>query len=169
MNTAIKKSFKKYSMFGFTRNPIFDKNSAGGPAPPPSKSSATACTPTPSLTPSTTRTLLKFHLGIHQHQPHFAELEETSYAEEIAAEHAETPPTQRNSPSSQARKYSKAPNVSKPPATYILDNYDRRKPTRRSHQLRHQKTRTINGVTEHYVQRVRGFNSILAASSIDAA
>ena len=56
MNTAIKKHFKKYSMFGFTGTPIFDKNSVGGPAPPPSKSSATACTPTPSSTPSTTRT-----------------------------------------------------------------------------------------------------------------
>lgn len=60
MHAAIRKSFKKYHLFGFTGTPIFAENAGATGRPdmraPRRNSSANASTPTPSLTRSPTAT-----------------------------------------------------------------------------------------------------------------
>lgn len=169
MNTAIKKSFKKYSMFGFTGTPIFEKNSAGGPGTTTVEVFGDCLHTYTVVDAINDKNVLKFHLEYTNTSPHFAELEEASYAEEIAAEHAETPDAKELEKFAKSKEVLESPERIEAVATYILDNYDRKTNQSAATSYDIKKTRTINGVTEHYVQRVRGFNSILATSSIDAA
>ena len=168
MNTAIKKSFKKYSMFGFTGTPIFDKNSAGGPGTTTVEVFGDCLHTYTVVDAINDKNVLKFHLEYTNTSPHFAELEETSYAEEIAAERAETPDAKELAKFAKSKEVLESPERIEAVATYILDNYDR-KTNQKEGGYDLKKSRTINKVTEHYVERVRGFNSILATSSIDAA
>ena len=157
---------QKYSMFGFTGTPSSKRTPQAAPAPPPSKSSATACH-TYRRWRHQRQERAEIPPGIHQHQPHPPNSKKPPTAEGIAAERSETP---RREGTRQVRKSKvlESPERyrSQPPA--ILDNYDR-KPTRAQppattskdphHQRRHRTLRFS----------VRGFNSILATSSIDAA
>ena len=169
MNTAIKKSFKKYSMFGFTGTPIFEKNSAGGPGTTTVEVFGDCLHTYTVVDAINDKNVLKFHLEYTNTSPHFAELEEASYAEEIAAEHAETPDAKELEKFAKSKEVLESPERIEAVATYILDNYDRKTNQSAATSYDIKKTRTINGVTKHYVERVRGFNSILATSSIDAA
>ena len=169
MNTAIKKHFKKYSMFGFTGTPIFEKNSAGGPGTTTVEVFGDCLHTYTVVDAINDKNVLKFHLEYTNTSPHFAELEETSYAEEIAAERAETPDAKELEKFAKSKEVLESPERIEAVATYILDNYDRKTNQSAATSYDVKKTRTINGVTKHYVERVRGFNSILATSSIDAA
>ena len=169
MNTAIKKSFKKYSMFGFTGTPIFEKNSAGGPGTTTVEVFGDCLHTYTVVDAINDKNVLKFHLEYTNTSPHFAELEEASYAEEIAAEHAETPDAKELEKFAKSKEVLESPERIEAVATYILDNYDRKTNQSAATSYEVKKTRTINGVTKHFVERVRGFNSILATSSIDAA
>ena len=169
MNTAIKKSFKKYSMFGFTGTPIFEKNSAGGPGTTTVEVFGDCLHTYTVVDAINDKNVLKFHLEYTNTSPDFAELEEASYAEEIAAEHAETPDAKELEKFAKSKEVLESPQRIEAVATYILDNYDRKTNQSSATSYDVKKTRTINGVTKHYVERVRGFNSILATSSIDAA
>ena len=169
MNTAIKKHFKKYSMFGFTGTPIFDKNSAGGPGTTTVEVFGDCLHTYTVVDAINDKNVLKFHLEYTNTSPDFAELEAASYADEIAAEHAETPDAKELEKFAKSKEVLESPQRIEAVATYILDNYDRKTNQGAATSYDVKKTRTINGVTEHYVERVRGFNSILATSSIDAA
>lgn len=168
MNANIKKRFKNYCMFGFTGTPIFDENSAGGPGTTTVEVFGDCLHSYTVVDAIRDKNVLPFHLEYTNTSPTFACLEESAYAEEIAAERAAT------SDAKELEKFAKTKAVLESPerieaiATYILDNYDRKTNQKeRGYDLK--KSRTINKVTEHYVERVRGFNSILATSSIDAA
>ena len=169
MHRSIRKRFTKYSMFGFTGTPIFEKNSAGGPGTTTVEVFGDCLHTYTVVDAINDKNVLKFHLEYTNTSPHFAELEEASYAEEIAAERAETPDAKELEKFAKSKEVLESPERIEAVATYILDNYDRKTNQSAATSYDIKKTRTINGVTKHYVQRVRGFNSILATSSIDAA
>lgn len=170
MNSSIKERFRNYSMFGFTGTPIFDKNSAGGPGTTTAEVFGDCLHSYTVVDAIRDKNVLKFHLEYTNTSPTFAELEESAYAEEVAAERTETPDVKELEKFAKSKEVLESPERIEAIATYILDNYDRKTSNESvgtSYDIK--KTRTINGVTEHYVERVRGFNSILATSSIDAA
>lgn len=168
MNTAIKKRFKNYCMFGFTGTPIFDENSAGGPGTTTVEVFGDCLHSYTVVDAIRDKNVLPFHLEYTNTSPTFACLEESAYADEIAAERAATPDAKELAKFAKTKAVLESPERIEAIATYILDNYDRKTNQKeRGYELK--KSRTINKVTEHYVERVRGFNSILATSSIDAA
>ena len=169
MNRSIKERFRNYSMFGFTGTPIFDKNSAGGPGTTTAEVFGDCLHSYTVVDAIRDKNVLKFHLEYTNTSPTFAELEESAYAEEIAAERAETPDAKELEKLAKSKEVLESPERIEAIATYILDNYDRKTNQSAGTSYDIKKTRTINGITEHYVERVRGFNSILATSSIDAA
>lgn len=168
MNTAIKTYFKNYCMFGFTGTPIFNENSAGGPGTTTVEIFGDCLHSYTVVDAIRDKNVLPFHLEYTNTSPTFACMEESAYADEVAAERAETPDAKELAKFAKSKEVLESPERIEAIATYILDNYDRKTNQKeRGYELK--KSRTINGVTEHYVQRVRGFNSILATSSIDAA
>lgn len=168
MNANIKKRFKNYCMFGFTGTPIFDENSAGGPGTTTVEVFGDCLHSYTVVDAIRDKNVLPFHLEYTNTSPTFACLEESAYADEIAAERAATPDAKEIAKFAKAKEVLESPERIEAIATYILDNYDRKTNQKeRGYELK--KSRTINKVTEHYVERVRGFNSILATSSIDAA
>lgn len=167
MNANIKKRFKKYCMFGFTGTPIFDENSAGGPGTTTVEIFGDCLHSYTVVDAIRDKNVLPFHLEYTNTSPDFAELEEASYADEIAAERAETPDAKELAKFAKSKEVLESPQRIEAVATYILDDRKTNQSAATSYDIK--KTRTINGVTEHYVERVRGFNSILATSSIDAA
>ena len=168
MNANIKKRFKNYCMFGFTGTPIFDENSAGGPGTTTVEVFGDCLHSYTVVDAIRDKNVLPFHLEYTNTSPTFACLEESAYADEIAAERAATPDAKELAKFAKTKAVLESPERIEAIATYILDNYDRKTNQKeRGYELK--KSRTINKVTEHYVERVRGFNSILATSSIDAA
>lgn len=168
MNANIKKRFKNYCMFGFTGTPIFDENSAGGPGTTTVEVFGDCLHSYTVVDAIRDKNVLPFHLEYTNTSPTFACLEESAYADEIAAERAATPDAKELAKFAKSKAVLESPERIEAIATYILDNYDRKTNQKeRGYELK--KSRTINKVTEHYVERVRGFNSILATSSIDAA
>ena len=168
MNANIKKYFKNYCMFGFTGTPIFDENSAGGPGTTTVEVFGECLHSYTVVDAIRDKNVLPFHLEYTNTSPTFACIEESAYAEEIAAERAATPDAKELEKFAKAKVVLESPERIEAIATYILDNYDR-KTNQKEGGYDLKKSRTINKVTEHYVERVRGFNSILATSSIDAA
>lgn len=168
MNTNIKKRFKKYCMFGFTGTPIFDENSAGSPGTTTTEVFGECLHSYTVVDAIRDKNVLPFHLEYTNTNPTFAPQEEESYATEIAAERAATPSAKELERFAKTKEVLESPERIEAIATYVLDNYDR-KTNQKERDYELKKSRTINKVTEHYVERVRGFNSILATSSIDAA
>lgn len=168
MNANIKKRFKNYCMFGFTGTPIFDENSVGGPGTTTVEVFGGCLHSYTVVDAIRDKNVLPFHLEYTNTSPTFACLEESAYADEIAAERAATSDAKELAKFAKSKEVLESPQRIEAVATYILDNYDRKTNQKeRGYELK--KSRTINKVTEHYVERVRGFNSILATSSIDAA
>lgn len=169
MNTNIKKRFKKYCMFGFTGTPIFDENSAGGPGTTTVEVFGECLHSYTVVDAIRDKNVLPFHLEYTNTSPTFACLEESAYAEEIAAARATAPHAKEIEKFAQSKQVLESPERIEAISTYILDNYDRKTNQKIGDGYELKKTRIINGVSEHYVEHVRGFNSILATSSIDAA
>lgn len=168
MNTAIKKNFKNYCMFGFTGTPIFNENSAGGPGTTTVEIFGDCLHSYTVVDAIRDKNVLPFHLEYTNTSPTFACMEESAYADEVAAEHAAEPNAKELAKFAKSKEVLESPERIEAIATYILDNYDR-KTNQKERDYELKKSRTINGVTKHYVERVRGFNSILATSSIEAA
>lgn len=175
MHRSIRKRFTKYSMFGFTGTPIFDENSAGGPGTTTVEIFGDRLHSYTVVDAINDKNVLPFHMEYTITNATYSDEEKSAYQLECIMEGSEQPNPKDIEKYLQSKEALENPQRIEAIATYILDNYDRKTNQRagRNYDLKRIRdiTDPVTGAKsrEPYTVTVRGFNSILATSSIDAA